>query len=93
MGYEYVVTLKTTKGDVKLSKTCLPMFGGKYVGDECTELHCSEPVYLIRCRASQIEEIAEKQMFLHPERVTLLYSSLTYFELVIGSDSAVFSWK
>lgn len=92
MGYEYVVTLKTTKGDVRLSKTCLPMFGGGYISDECTELHCSEHVHLVRCKASQIGKIAEEQMFLHPERVTLVYSNLTYFELVVGSNTAKFSW-
>ena len=93
MGYEYVVTLKTTKGDVRLSKTCLPMFDGGYISDECTELHCSEPVRLVRCRASQIMNMAEEAMYKNPDSVTLVYSSITYFEIVVGSNTAKFSWK
>lgn len=92
MSYEYAVSLSTTGGDVRLSKTCLPMFDNDYVSNESTRLYCSEPVRLVRCRANQIMKMAEEAMYKRPDSVTLVYSSLTYFELVVGSNTAKFSW-
>lgn len=55
-------------------------------------LYCSEPVRLVRCRANQIMKMAEEAMYKRPDSVTLVYSSLTYFELVVGSNTAKFTW-
>lgn len=92
MNYEYVVTLSTNGGDIRLSKTCLPMFNNEYISNESTRLYCSEPVRLVRCKANQIMNLAEEAIHQRPDSVTLVYSSLTYFELVVGSDTAKFTW-
>lgn len=82
--------IETSSGHVAIAGECLPFQLSKFASCDEGILTADCPVHLYRVRANKIDDVAFDVMHTHPNSITLIYSSVTYYALVLGREA---NWR